>query len=235
MMSLDGAYVASFIVGLLGGVHCAGMCGGIVGALTLQLARTNKPLWPLHVAYSIGRIATYTLLGMILGGLASIPVLYDRFLPIQLTFYVLAQIMLMALGLYLLGVTQLLAPLERGGQMLWQHIQPLTRRFLPVQNIRQAVCLGSIWGLIPCGMVYSVLTTAILTGSALRGGEIMLAFGLGTLPNLLLAGLLLKRFRDFTQNKTVRWISGVLVLGFGLYGLMMIEQRATGLWRNVMC
>ncbi len=234
-MAFDPIYLANFLIGLLGGVHCASMCGGIVTALSLQPGQPKAAAMKIHFAYSLGRISTYTLLGAVLGGLASIPALYEGLLPVQLSFYVLAQCMLIALGLYLLGVTHILSFLERGGQKIWQHVQPLTRRFLPVRTTRQALLVGGIWGLIPCGMVYSALTTALLTGSITRGAGMMLAFGLGTLPNLMLAGMAFTQFRGFTQNKWVRWASGCLVMGFGLYGLWTISARASGLWQHVMC
>jgi sulfite exporter TauE/SafE len=130
--------------------------------------------------------------------------------------------MLVALGLYLLGATQTLAFVEKGGQALWRRIQPFTGRFLPVRGVAQALPLGMLWGWLPCGLVYSALTTALASGSALRGAEAMLAFGLGTLPNLLLAGLLLARFRRFAQARVTRVVSGLLVLGYGVYGLMNV-------------
>jgi sulfite exporter TauE/SafE len=88
-----------------------------------------------------------------------------------------------------------------------------------VRGPAQALPLGLLWGWLPCGLVYSALTTALATGSAIRGALAMLAFGLGTLPNLLLAGLLFSRFRRYAQARATRVISGLLVLGFGVYGI----------------
>jgi sulfite exporter TauE/SafE len=143
--------------------------------------------------------------------------------------------MLVALGLYLIGVPQGLTFLERGGQKAWARIQPLTRRFLPATSVSRALPLGMLWGFLPCGMVYSVLTTALLTGSALRGAGLMLAFGLGTLPNLLLAGFLLRRFRDIVQGRPVRLASGLLVLGFGVWGLFNATSLGGRLWQGIVC
>jgi sulfite exporter TauE/SafE len=213
---LSGAtLVTLFLVGLLGGTHCAGMCGGIVGALSLQ-AVPGRGAVPIHLAYNLGRIASYTLAGALAG---AIGYAFGDILPIQRGLYLFASLMLVAMGLYLLGATQTLAFLEGAGQRLWRRIQPATRRFLPVRGAAQALPLGLLWGWLPCGLVYSALTTALATGSAGRGALAMLAFGLGTLPNLLLAGLLLTRFRRFAQAPTTRRISGVLVLAFGFYGL----------------
>jgi sulfite exporter TauE/SafE len=133
--------------------------------------------------------------------------------------------MLVAMGIYLLGLTQSLAWIERSGQAVWRRIQPLTARFLPVRGVAQALPLGLLWGWLPCGLVYSALTTALAGGSAAKGALLMGAFGLGTLPNLLLAGLLLMRFRRFAQARATRIVSGLLVLGYGLYGL-------ANLWRG---
>ncbi len=230
-------YLAIFLIGLLGGTHCVGMCGGIVGALTVQVRTPTgvQRQWPIHLAYNCGRIATYTALGGLLGAIGSVGMLYDGMLPVQITLYVLANLMLVALGLYLTGFTRLLAPVERLGHRLWHRIQPATRRFLPARSIKQALPLGVLWGFLPCGLIYSVLTAALVTGSATRGAGLMLAFGLGTLPNLLLAGMLFKRFRDITRNGKVRFAAGLVVLGFGLFGLFHAPTLGGSLWNGVLC
>jgi sulfite exporter TauE/SafE len=84
-------------------------------------------------------------------------------------------------------------------------------------------------------MVYGVLALALMTGSAWRGAGLMLAFGLGTLPNLLLAGLLLGRLRDFIRNNKVRLAAGLLVLGFGVFGLIRAPALGGKLWSGLVC
>ena len=228
-------YLAVFLIGLLGGTHCVGMCGGIVSALTVQIPGQVQRQWPIHLAYNLGRIATYTVLGTALGALGTVGFLFDDFLPIQMGFYVLANVMLIALGLYLTGFTRLLAPVERAGHGVRRRVQPRTRRFLPAKGPAQAFPLGLLWGFLPCGLIYSVLATALVTGSALRGGALMLAFGLGTLPNLLLAGMLLKHLRGVTRNRWVRSVAGTVVLGFGVFGLLNASSLGAALWSGVVC
>ncbi|MFA7269443.1 MAG: sulfite exporter TauE/SafE family protein [Sterolibacterium sp.] len=230
----DTGYISVFLIGLLGGTHCIAMCGGIVGAITVHLPG-QKMAWPLHLAYNIGRIFSYALAGAAMGSIGSLGLLLNEVLPVQLGLYIAANLMLVALGLYLTGLTQALAFFERIGQRLWAGIQPFTRRFLPARSVSQALPLGILWGWLPCGMVYSVLTAALLSGSALRGAALMLAFGLGTLPNLLFAGLMLKRLRVIIQAKAVRLVSGLLVMGFGIFGLTNATTLGGRLWQGVVC
>ncbi|MBV2234673.1 MAG: sulfite exporter TauE/SafE family protein [Sterolibacterium sp.] len=244
----DTGFIALFLIGFLGGTHCIAMCGGIVGALSMQMPpgaagvsgsgqarRAALASLPLHLAYNLGRISSYGLAGAALGAVGSLGLLFEHLLPMQMTLYVVANLMLVALGLYLLGLSQSLQFLERAGQRIWLRIQPLSRRFLPAQRVSQALPLGMLWGFLPCGMVYSALTMALMSGSALRGAGLMLVFGLGTLPNLLLAGLLLQRLRAFSQAKPVRVISGLLVLGFGVYGLLNATSLGGRLWQGIIC
>jgi sulfite exporter TauE/SafE len=234
----DSGFFAVFLIGLLGGVHCAGMCGGIVSALTLQMpvrSEGQAPSWTLHLAYNLGRIGSYSIAGAVMGAIGSFGLLLNNALPVQMTLYIAANLMMVALGLYLTGMTQTLAFTERAGQWLWRRVQPVTKRFLPVRGIGQAFPLGMLWGWLPCGLVYSVLAMTLLTGSATRGALTMLAFGLGTLPNLMLAGLLLARFRNIVQGRALRLGSGILVLLFGVWGLINATTLGGKLWQGVVC
>lgn len=216
----DSGFIALFLVGLLGGAHCVGMCGGIVGALVMGAPAR----WSMLLAYNAGRILSYGVAGAIAGALGAASLGLEGQVPARLILYLLANLMLIALGFYLLGVTQALAFTERAGQKLWRYLQPLTRRFLPAHTVAQAFPLGLLWGWLPCGLVYSALATALSAGSAKQGALLMLAFGLGTLPNLLLAGILLARLNEFVRRPVVRLASGLLVLGFGLYGLLGLAR-----------
>jgi len=211
----ESSYLALFLIGLLGGAHCIGMCGGIVGALSMGAG--SRP--SLHLAYNAGRIVSYGVAGAIAGALGGASLALSGQLPVRIVLFVLANLMLVALGLYLMGATRALAFTERFGQKLWRHLQPLSKRFLPARTIAQAFPLGLVWGWLPCGLVYSALVTALTSGSALSGAGMMLVFGAGTLPNLLLAGLLAVRLNEYVAKPVVRLTAGLLVLAFGLWGL----------------
>lgn len=211
----ESSYLALFLIGLLGGTHCIGMCGGIVGALSMGAG--SRP--SLHLAYNTGRIVSYGVAGTIAGALGGASLALSGQLPVRIVLFVLANLMLVALGLYLMGATRALAFTERFGQKLWRHLQPLSKQFLPARTVAQAFPLGLVWGWLPCGLVYSALVTALTSGSALRGAGMMLAFGAGTLPNLLLAGLLAVRLNEYVAKPVVRMSAGLLVLAFGLWGL----------------
>jgi sulfite exporter TauE/SafE len=223
-----------FLVGLLSGVHCAGMCGGLVGAFSMNLPPQAKT-FPLHLAYNSGRITSYAVAGAIAGAVGEAGLLLNNVLPVQLALYVAANLMLVALGLYLAGVTRLLSPVEALGARLWRIVSPLGRRWLPAHTAGRAYRLGLVWGWLPCGLVYSVLATAIFTGDTASGAAIMLAFGLGTLPNLMLAGLFWRRLKDFFAHAAVRTGAGALVLGLGIAGLARASGNAEALRAGMVC
>jgi len=243
----DFSIIAVFFIGLLGGVHCLGMCGSIVGVFTAQIPKPSPepfpasgggadrltPLgardamfsgarWPYHLAYNSGRVASYTLAGALAGALGQAGLLLRDVVPVQHLLFALSSLMLIALGLYLAGIWSMVRRIERAGNVLWRHIQPLTRGLLPVTTPARALLLGALWGWLPCGLVYSVLVTALASGQAQSGALIMLAFGLGTLPNLLAIGLFWERARRWAQSPRVRMIAGLLVAGFGVYGLIKV-------------
>jgi len=218
----DSRYLAAFMVGLMGGVHCLGMCGGIVSALSLSQARLGAPThsqFPILLGYNAGRIASYTFAGALVSGLTAAAVHQSGLPAMQQALQIIAALFMVLLGLYLAGIWPGLAYLEKGGAVLWRRLEPLGRRFMPVRSVSQAIPLGMVWGWLPCGMVYSVLIWSMSAGSALEGALLMLAFGLGTLPNLLLMGLLANRLGQFVRRPQVRLLAGLTVGALGLYML----------------
>lgn len=242
-----------FVIGLLGSVHCIGMCGGIVTAFSAggsirrpfpvpvvaqggqAIAVSLPDTLVRSLAYNIGRISSYAAAGALAGGITGSAYTFSRISSIQVAGYWMANLMLIALGLYLMGAWHGLTKIEATGQVIWKNIQPLTGKLLPVDTPAKVFLLGSVWGWVPCGMVYSVLMTAMMTGSALTGASVMLAFGLGTLPMLFTIGLLGARFQTNLHKRSVRMTSGLVVLFFGLLGL---GRAATGLsfgWLDLLC
>jgi uncharacterized protein len=212
-----------FMVGLLGGGHCAGMCGGIVGAVSMSLPGT-RPRLPFLLAYNGGRILSYTLAGMLAGAVGASSFFLGHIVPIQKILYGLSSVMLVLLGLYLAGIWHGVTYIERVGGGLWRRLQPLSKRLLPVRSAWQAVLLGGVWGWLPCGLVYSVLVAALAAGSAWQGGLLMLAFGLGTLPTLLAMGMAAVKLKKVLQQGWLRRLSGFTVILFGLLGLYRLLQ-----------
>ncbi|RZI42740.1 sulfite exporter TauE/SafE family protein [Herbaspirillum sp. HC18] len=241
-----------FMIGLLGGVHCIGMCGGIVGAFSVASARRTIPIHAASgagavshaatfddaarvFAYNAGRLSSYAIAGAIAGGVAQGVRTLSFVSSLQIGGYWLANLMLIALGLYLMGVWRGLAYLEAGGQVVWRRVQPLVRHLLPVDNVGKAFALGGLWGWVPCGMVYSVLLTAMLSGSATSGAMVMLAFGAGTLPVLVTMGMLGSRLQGWTRRRGVRIASGMIVLAFGLLGLIRAGNGLSLGWLDTVC
>ncbi|MES2126735.1 MAG: sulfite exporter TauE/SafE family protein [Pseudomonadota bacterium] len=233
------------LTGLLGSVHCIGMCGGIVSAFSA--AGTARPAFPVAVltvtplsasapvrvlTYNLGRIGSYALAGALAGGLAGAAARLSQLALLQHVLYWLANGMLVALGLYLMDAWRGLAQVEALGQGLWRHVRALLAPLLPMDSLPKAFALGALWGWVPCAMVYSVLLTAMLSGSAASGAATMVAFGLGTLPMMLGLGLAL---RQMARSLALRRASGLLVLGFGVLGLVRAWRGVSLGWVDALC
>ncbi|TRO16410.1 sulfite exporter TauE/SafE family protein [Ectopseudomonas mendocina] len=216
MLELAPLLVSALILGLLGGGHCLGMCGGLMGALTLAIPPDQRGRrLQLLLAYNLGRILSYSLVGLLLG-LAGWAIAGSKAEVVMRT---VAALLLIAMGLYLAGWWSGLTRIEALGRGLWRHIQPLTRRFMPVTSIPKAVVLGGLWGWLPCGLVYSTLLWASSQGSAVDSALLMLAFGLGTWPVLLATGLAAERITALLRKRGVRMAGGLLVILFGIWTL----------------
>ncbi len=208
--------LSALMLGLLGGGHCLGMCGGLMGALTLAIpAERRHQRLRLLVAYNAGRIFSYTTAGLLLG-LAGWALASG---PLATLMRSIAGLLLIAMGLYLAGWWSGLTRIEALGRGLWRHLQPITRRCMPITSAPRALVLGGLWGWLPCGLVYSTLLWAASQGDALRSAALMFAFGLGTLPVLLATGLAAERLVSLLRRRGVRIAGGLLVILFGLWTL----------------
>lgn len=170
----------AFVMGLIGSFHCLGMCGPIAMALPMG-NRTNSNRLLGGVIYNLGRIFTYSVLGLILG-LAG-----DYLVSPKIQSGV--SIALGALiGLYLLLPSKTKHALKIApSQSLLVRLRKQLARFLYIQNNRSLFGIGLLNGLLPCGMIYLALASSFLTGTALKGSLFMLLFGLGTFPAMLAA------------------------------------------------
>jgi len=208
--------VSALILGLLGGGHCLGMCGGLMGALTLAIPPEQRARrFRLLLAYNLGRILSYATAGLLIG-LAGWAVASS---PAAMVLRVIAALLLIAMGLYLAGWWSGLTRIEAVGRHLWRHLQPIASRLMPVSSLPRALLLGAIWGWLPCGLVYSTLLWASSQGSPADSALLMLAFGLGTWPVLLATGMAAERLTALLRRRGVRMAGGLLVILFGLWTL----------------
>jgi len=125
------------------------MCGGIVAAFSFR-ADGSTPPFRLHLAYNLGRLSSYVMFGALAGALGATLKL-SGFMPLQTALFVLAQLVMILLGLYLAGFNQWVLVFERAGGALWKKVKPLFQKLLPVQSLPQAVLAGMAWGWLPCG------------------------------------------------------------------------------------
>lgn len=223
MHALDSLSTA-LLIGLFSTVHCLGMCGGIVGALTFSLPTEVREhprrLGSFLLAYNTGRLTSYALagaaVGLLGGGLyAALPTGGHLFLQ------AMAATLMVGIGLYLAGWFPRFAAIERLGIPLWRRLEPAGRRLLPVRHPVLALVYGAIWGWLPCGLVYSALLLTVTAGGPAEGALFMAAFGVGTLPATLGAGILTRQIHRLTRDKRVRQAAGLLLVLLALAGFLL--------------
>jgi len=242
-MSLD--FFSAFIIGLIGSGHCIAMCGGITTMLTSAIPNNKYdnnqqiPVNDLNVSqpkqevysskatlvfcYNIGRIASYCLLGAIVGFTGSIAA-KNIGLPL-VGLRIFSAVFVILLGLYLGQWLMWLNRIEALGKRLWKHISPLASHVIPVNTPMKALGLGAIWGWLPCGLVYSTLTWALASSSILNGASIMFFFGLGTLPALLTLSVGFDSIKNILVNPLLRKIMALSLIFFGIYSFIVAYQQ----------
>lgn len=212
-----------FFLGLASLLHCVGMCGGIIGALTMSLPVEVREqpvrLSAFIAAYNLGRITSYALVGALLGLLSSASGVFDP--AYGRTLQIIAALFLAGIGLYIAGWFPAFARVEKLGVPLWKFLEPIGRRLLPVKSPTQAFLFGMVWGWLPCGLVYSTFVWVFASAdSPSQAAFSMALFGLGTLPGVMTAGIL------------TGWLAKIRKAGWSrqVFGLLLIIMALTSLY-----
>lgn len=217
--------LSALLLGLMGAGHCLAMCGGIISSLSMtSAADTERKNWYFIVIYQIGRITSYSFFGAVAGWFG---MQFNHLSPLPFL-KILSGVLLIVMALYLSQLWMGLRYLESAGKILWNKISPLSKRLLPVTTPTNAFLLGSLWGWLPCGLVYTSLGYALSLGDTLSSASFMLVFGLGTLPATILAGGASLSLKRFLNHKLVRLLSSLMFLLMGIFTLYMVFTASNG-------
>ena len=209
----------------MGAGHCLGMCGGIVAAMSLAIRQSPiKRRLALLLVYNFGRISSYGLIGALVG------LLIEYIAGNHLTWLrVFAGLVLILMGFYVAGLWKALALLERGGYLLWRYLKPLSNRLTPVTSYRTALLLGLLWGWLPCGLIYTALAYSALQGVWYQSAVVMMAFGLGTLPSMMVTGVAAAEFvssvQKVLQKQIIRVCLAFAYIAFGIWTIWQAQMK----------
>ncbi len=194
-----------------------------MGALSLSLpaAERERPgrLLGFILAYNLGRILVYLLLGLAVGfsgqllgwGIGS-----DLWRQVAGG---IAAVTMILIGFYITDWFPLLRQMDRLGGWLWQWLEPVGRRLLPIDSFRGAFLAGLVWGWLPCGLVYYALFLALPLNNLWSSGIFMAMFGLGTLPAMLVTGLFTGWMARLGRIADLRRVAGVVIVLLGVFTL----------------
>ena len=215
-MPLDWLVVGGALLsGLLGGAHCAAMCGGIAASLSVQ----QRGGWWVALQPNLGRVLGYTLAGAIVGGVGHGLLGAAQMPNLDVAVRAAVGAVLILAALRLLDRSGRLRFLSVGSGRMWAWLRPLQRRCLPANTPGKRIAMGMLWGWMPCGLSTTLLAAAWLQANAAHGAMTMLAFGLGTLPVMLPLTWAGARLGQRLQRSGWRTAAGSLVLASGVLTL----------------
>ena len=240
--------VSALLIGMWSAAHCLAMCGGLalaVGQSQSSQLRLGSGKRALRLAtWQIGRIMSYSIMGFLAGSLGGLFLANAPVAAFRDAAFIAANLMLIALGLHVAQLWSGISRIEILGQQIWRFIAPMAQATIMPQVRSQhgewrllidALRAGAIWGWLPCGLVYSMLVTASVTGSGASGALWMLAFGMGTVPALWLASMVSGNASRFIRHKRLRAAMGLLISAFGVWGLLRVTGVIQLTWLDAFC
>ncbi len=219
---MNSGYLLAVTTGLLGGFgHCIGMCGPLVGAFAFPKEEGSRPSADGYLPqffYHGGRLLTYTGIGALMGLTGSFLNVAGRLTGLQDAVALGAGFFVLFMGISILGGSGLNRWIESKNR----HILSAAKRTAGKSALLRFFLLGILFGLLPCGLSYSMFMAAAATGSPASGAFLMFAFGAGTLPSLLAFGILM----GFAGQRLRGW-------AYKAGGVMVILMGLLFLWRGL--
>ena len=205
-----------------------------MGAAGAPLLPASRLVWRL-LPYNLGRVGTYVLLGALAGGLGGVVLGAAAWLPLVRALYVVANLFLLLLAATIAFRVDPWASVQRAAIGAFGRLAPAVGRLAARDAAAARFATGMLWGLVPCGLVYGVIPVALFAGGPAQGALVMAAFGAGTLPNLLAAGVLLGRLRGWLDRRAVRYGAALLLAAFALAGLYRALYGPMALGQGAFC
>ena len=217
-------FLSALILGLVASAHCAGMCGGLQMAMQAggpqeALIRSRSDALVRLLLMNIGRVITYVVAGSVFAAIG-----YAAFSGLNIAASARILRLITGVVIFTIGLQILLANkrpfqfIEPFGAALWRSVSKIISH--ADNSKKQSLVTGIAWGFLPCGLVYSVLLVTVFSNDVSAAALTMLGFGLGTMPSLILTGLVYKRFKDAVSNRSLQRAGGVF---FMLGGTLMLS------------
>lgn len=203
-------YAIILLIGFLASFHCVGMCGGLVITYSADNLHKKRDAFLAHFQYNIGRLISYTLIGVLLGAFGSIFTINNTLTGI---ITIGASVFMILMGISLITKINWLEKIK-------PHTPLFIARFIYSQKIQTPLLIGLITGLMPCGPLQAMQLYALSTGSALKGGLSMMIYALGTIPVMFGFGNLISKIGR-EKIKYFMKISGIIVI---ILALLMLNR-----------
>ena len=232
-MSLLTLVFAAFLAGILGSIHCIGMCGGIACSAGYINGNKNKNQHEIKfvekkpsafintLKFNLGRILSYAILGGLFAYLGHHIIHLSDSRTILRYFRYFSALLIALIGFKYLFDFKLIDHLEKGGYKLWSWLKAKLKinNYLSSSSL---ISLGMVWGLLPCGLIYTMLITASSAGTVWGGALIMFVFGLGTLPAMLSISSIANSLKENANVQWMKTVFGVTLLMLALF-LVILE------------
>ncbi len=198
--------------------HCIGMCGGFIFAYSstkIDSSMNRSSQLIRHSAYNIGRVSSYTLLGILFGTLGSLFLITPEF---HGALFLLVGTLMIITALGMLGISSIIHSFERSFSSM-PLFKILFSKLIKSKSISSFFALGMMNGFFPCGFVFFFAAKAASSASPLTGGAIMAVFGLATVPTLLALGQSINFMREVAFRSSMNRIAAVAILVYGTYSI----------------
>ena len=210
------AIVSFALLGSIG--HCIGMCGGFILTYTtakIKPEQTKLSQSTYHFLYNIGRVCSYTLLGALFGYFGS---LWDVTPLSRAILFAIAGVLMVLMGLSFAGKLKFLSRIEYPISKHNWFKKVFTSQLNSVSP-KSFFMLGMLNGLVPCGLVYTMLVTATTTESFVLGAMVMFIFGIFTIPTLFSFAFIIGLFSQNRFRQTMIQLASITIILFGLWTL----------------
>lgn len=218
--------LTALLMGLTGSAHCLTMCGSLSVALGFSIPK-HKSFWLYALFVSFGRVFGYGVIGLTANVIAQSILVASNGHILYLS--ILSGVLMIGIGLHISGLSSVIVRIEVIGRFIDKALTPIKQKIMPIDSLGKCLLYGLLWGFLPCGLVYTALSLALVSPTPGAAFGVMVVFGFTTIPAVVGMTIFSRQLTKIFNNQIIKLLLGAIISCVGLFQIYVSSNKLLSL------